>query len=551
MAFVPVDQKDLVRAMPAAQAGGKLQPAGPAANNDDFVVHGRVRLLRQTLPGVDDRVRVERQRQNALVTQPLGQVRVVAGPLPADTHILAGLQTCRDRALEHEFHGLVAFVEISDQKIHAGVAVQAQRELGQVVGADGEAVKVFQELIGKNRVGWHFAHHDQAQAVFAARKAVAGQQIDHTLGLWNGTHEGNHDFHVGQAHFIADFLQRLAFHSEALGEVVGQIARRAAEAQHRVFFFGFIARATNQLAIFVGFEIGQADNDRLGVEGGSDGADPFRQFLDEEGTRAGVSAGGGFHRSFQFGINVRVVQHGFGVNVDVVVNDEFQSCKPDAVVGNLGKIERQLRVADVHHDLHADIRHFAPAHFFDLGFKQTIVNAAFIAFRTRHCDFRAIFEHVSGVGTAHNGGNTQFAGNDGGVAGAPAAVGHDGRGQLHDGFPVGVGHVSDKNVSTLDQVHLRYIPDDPHRTGTDFLADRAPGDQHIPRGLQAIAFLDIVVRLLRLDRFGTGLKYVDFAVDPVTSPFDVHGTLIVVFNNDGITCQFDDFFIGQRIAVAL
>src|SRR3546814_8875807 len=46
--------------------------------------------------------------------------------------------------------------------------------------------------------------------------------------------------------------------------------------------------------------------------------------------------------------------------------------------------------------------------------------------------------------------SSDLARDDGRVAGTSAAVGDDGRGALHDGFPVGVGHVGDQHVAGLD-----------------------------------------------------------------------------------------------------
>ena len=60
----------------------------------------------------------------------------------------------------------------------AGVAVQAEGELGHVVGADGEPVEVLEELVGEDGVGGQLAHHDDAQPVLAAAQAVLGEQVD-------------------------------------------------------------------------------------------------------------------------------------------------------------------------------------------------------------------------------------------------------------------------------------------------------------------------------------------------------------------------------------
>ena len=63
----------------------------------------------------------------------------------------------------------------------AGVAVEAERQLRHVVGADREAVEMLEEPVGEDRVGRDLAHHDDAQAVLAALQAVLRQQLDHLL----------------------------------------------------------------------------------------------------------------------------------------------------------------------------------------------------------------------------------------------------------------------------------------------------------------------------------------------------------------------------------
>jgi hypothetical protein len=119
-------------------------------------------LLRQQLPSLHNRVRVERDRRNALLYQPLGKVGVVAGALAADAYVFALIQTGFDGHGEHGFDGGVAFVEVFGQELQSRVAVQAQGELGEVVGTDGEAVVVLQELCGEDGVAGYFAHHDVA-----------------------------------------------------------------------------------------------------------------------------------------------------------------------------------------------------------------------------------------------------------------------------------------------------------------------------------------------------------------------------------------------------
>src|SRR5690606_28246038 len=130
-------------------------------------------------------------------------------------------------------------------------------------------------------------------------------------------------------------------------------------------------------------------------------------------------------------------------------------------------------------------------------------------------------------------------------------VGHDRRSALHDRLPVGVGHVGDEHVAGLDLVHLRDVADQSHRTRAYLLADGAAGDQHTAGGLELVTLLHIRIALLRLHGFGTRLQDVDLAVDAVTAPLDVHGTLVVLLDDHRIAGQLDDFFVGQREAVAL
>ena len=66
----------------------------------------------ETLPGLNHRVRVQGQRSDALLDQPLGEIRVVAWALTADADILALLATGTDRPLDHRLDRWIALVEV-------------------------------------------------------------------------------------------------------------------------------------------------------------------------------------------------------------------------------------------------------------------------------------------------------------------------------------------------------------------------------------------------------------------------------------------------------
>ena len=79
------------------------------------------------------------------------------------------LPCLRQAAIASDSNALTASSRSSnDFRDDRGVAVDAERELRHVVGADGHAVEVLQITVGEQGVGRQLAHHDHAQAVDAA-----------------------------------------------------------------------------------------------------------------------------------------------------------------------------------------------------------------------------------------------------------------------------------------------------------------------------------------------------------------------------------------------
>ena len=107
--------------------------------------------------------------------------------------------------------------------------------------------------------------------------------------------------------------------------------------------------------------------------------------------------------------------------------------------------------------------------FHHLVFEAAAIDVAGIALGAGDGDRLAILQHFGGVAAADDGRDAQFARDDGGVAGAPAAVGDDGRGALHHRLPVRVGHVGHQHVARLHAVHFRRVLDDAHRADADLL----------------------------------------------------------------------------------
>ena len=257
-----------------------------------------------------------------------------------------------------------------------------------------------------------------------------------------------------------------------------------------------------------------------------------------------MATGHGFHCLFQIGIHIRVVQNRLGVHADVVVDDELQAGQTHALVGQLAEVKSQLRVTHIHHDLDVNLGHHAALHFRDLRLQQAVIDKTGIALCATHGNQHAVLELFGGMSTTDHRRDTQFAGNDGGVAGAPAPVGDDGRSTLHHRFPVGVGHVGDQNVTGLHLVHVGNVVHDAHRAGTNLLSDGPAVDQNGALALELVAVLHLVGRLA-LHRLGSRLQDVEQAVRAVLAPLDVHGAAVMLFNHQGIACQLLHISISQ------
>lgn len=272
---------------------------------------------------------------------------MIRGTLTTNADILAAFTACADGDLEKFLHGRIAFVEAAGHK--TGVAVQTQRELREIVGTDREAVDIVEELVGKDGIGRNFAHHIQAQTVFTALETMLGKDFRDGLNFADRANEGNHQFNIGKPHFITHTLHGEAFHFEAIREAVSDVTRSTAEAQHRVFFIRFVARAANELLVFVALKVGHTNDHFARPESTRDGGHAFGKLADEELARAFVALRKTIHRVAQFARDVRIVEHQLRMQTDVVVDDEFKTSQTDAFVWNLAELERQLRVADVHH----------------------------------------------------------------------------------------------------------------------------------------------------------------------------------------------------------
>src|SRR5512134_136440 len=104
----------------------------------------------EPLPGFHDSVRIQRDRLDALIHQPFGEVRVVRWPLAADADVLAARAARGNRLPDQCCDCRVPLVEaLGDQP---RVAVEPERQLREVVRADRETVKVVEKAVRQDCV---------------------------------------------------------------------------------------------------------------------------------------------------------------------------------------------------------------------------------------------------------------------------------------------------------------------------------------------------------------------------------------------------------------
>ena len=80
-------------------------------------------------------------------------------------------------------------------------------------------------------------------------------------------------------------------------------------------------------------------------------------------------------------------------------------------------------------------------------------------------DNRAVLEVLGGGSGADDARHPEFAGNDGGVTGHAAGIGHQGRRPAHRGQPVRIGHLGHEDLAVLQTAAVGDVGEHPNDTG--------------------------------------------------------------------------------------
>mmetsp|Transcript_38878 Transcript_38878/g.89771 ORF Transcript_38878/g.89771 Transcript_38878/m.89771 type:complete len:360 (+) Transcript_38878:25-1104(+) len=337
-------------------------------------------FLPQEHVGGNDRVWIERHGIDALLHQPLGQVRVVRGALATDSNILALGLRCLYQGFKALHDSRVPLVEVLGHQ--ARVAIKTKRQLGQIVAANGESIKVLQELVCQEDIAGKLSHHVPLQAVLAASKTILLENLVDVLGHIQGSHKRDHDLDVGQAHLSAHLLDCIKLHGEALLKEGIRVAAATTEANHWVLLVRLVLVSTNEALVLIGLEVRQADNDLLGVHGACKGRNTLGNLLHVEVLRAVIPTHLLLNDLLGLCIHGVQLKQGLWVHADGIVDHKLQSCQANSVAWQLAKRKGRLGVANIHHDLHVHLWNLTDILLRALELQQALVNAASVTLST-------------------------------------------------------------------------------------------------------------------------------------------------------------------------
>ena len=308
-----------------------------------------------------------------------------------------------------------------------------------------------------------------------------------------------------------------------------------------------VVLAADQVRILIGFEIRQAHDDGLGRKRGRDLCDAFAQLVDIEIHGPVVARDLLGNGILEFGALLVVFQQRSRMHADHAIDDELETREAHAAMRYARKIERPVRIADIHGDLNGNLGHGIHFDAALIEFQHALINVAGIAFGAGNRNRLVFLDVGGGRAAADHRRNAQLAGDDGRMAGAAAAIRDDRRGALHDRLPIRVGHVSDQHVAGPDPRHFFRVLDDSRVARADPLSDAASAGQYLGTCLQRKS--QYRAPGTALHGFRTGLQNVNFAVAAILAPLDVHGRAVMFLDDERLLRQFRDVCVAERETV--
>ena len=250
-----------------------------------------------------------------------------------------------------------------------------------------------------------------------------------------------------------------------------RVARRPAETDHRIVLSGFEVASTQEARVLVRLEVRHANDDRPRPERRGDGANPLGQALDEEVLTIGVVP----RQLGEFGPDLRVayllgVQQSQGMSPDRFADDEFHTCEPHAVVRKERRLEGEIGITEVDHDLGVGSGKIADVAAIDVESHFAAIDPTAVALSTRDRYDLSTLNGRGRVAGSHDRWHAEFSRDDCRVAGPATSVGDDGRGRLHYRFPVRGRRISDEDFARLELRKVRHAVDDSGSPRRDLLS---------------------------------------------------------------------------------
>src|SRR6056297_368564 len=441
-----------------------------------------------------DGIGIQGDGVDAAVHQKFGELGMVGRRLTTDAYLAALLVRYPDYLFDHAFDGLVAGVEQAFE--YGGIAVDAQHQLGQVVAADGEAVKAPSELVGENHVGGNLAHHIDLESGGTAPQSGLRHCLQHLVCFPGGPAEGDHDNDIVKAHFFARATNRLALQLEALPVQRVIVTGGAAESEHGVLLLELEVLASQQAPVFVGLEVRHAHDHRSRILGCSDLGDGTGEVVDKivGGLRKVVVEIGYLPGDLRVRDLVRMHQ-GHGVDADLAGDNEFDPGQADPGDRELPPLQGAVRQGCIDHQRGAGRRQVRQADGLAGEREGTLIHLAGCTVGAADGDVHAVVQQFRGIAAADDSGFLQFATDDGRMAGGAAAVGDNAGGLAHDRDPVRVCALGDQNGALGEMLHVVRILDYTDRTAGDGAADTGALQQHLALLCQLVAHEDTAVFL--------------------------------------------------------
>lgn len=157
------------------------------------------------------------------------------------------------------------------------------------------------------------------------------------------------------------------------------------------------------------------------------------------------------------------VQQCHGVSLDLVGDDELQARESDTVGGQAPPSEGGGRVGEVEHHTGPGGRKLGEIGLALLVGQQSRVDPATGPLGAGDGRVPAVAQYLGGPAGADDGGDAEFAADDGSVRGPAPMVGNDRGSLLHDGFPVGVSDARDKHPAGREAVEIHRRVEDNDR----------------------------------------------------------------------------------------